>query len=170
MKRLLLLRHAKSSWDHPGLDDFERPLNDRGRRDAPRVGRYLADHDRRPDHVLCSPARRTDETWRAVSEALGGDVPFEFEPSLYLAPPSTILRLVQSQPIDIETLLVIGHNPGTEEVALRLVGSGSSDALNRMRTKVPTAALIEIEFDVGRWGEVETGQGRLIRFVTPHDL
>jgi len=170
MKRLLLLRHAKSSWNHPGLDDFERPLSGRGREDAPDVGRYLRQHALVPDHTICSPARRTEQTWTAVAEHLDGGGSVDFDSALYLAPPSTYLTLAQSQPLDVNTLLLIGHNPGIEQAALRLSGLGAETDLVRLRTKVPTASLIEIQFDVERWGEIDWRGGRLMRFVTPADL
>ena len=175
MKRLLLLRHAKSSWEHPGLDDFERPLSPRGRKAAPKVGRYLRSENLRPDRVLCSPARRTEETWAAVAHELGGDVEMEFVPDLYLAPPSTFLTAMQTQPVEIQTLMLVGHNPGTQLSALRLLNTDPDPAANtvdwaRMREKVPTGALIEITFDVDLWGEVDWGMGSLVRFVVPRSL
>ncbi|MEZ4414338.1 MAG: histidine phosphatase family protein [Gemmatimonadota bacterium] len=170
MRRLLLLRHAKSSWDDASLDDFERPLAARGRNDAPRMARYLWENDLLPDVALCSPARRAAETWEAVAPLLGGRVPVEYDRSLYMAAPSTLLRLVQSQPLEHSSVLVLGHNPGLEEAACRLVVDGSERDLERMTLKYPTCALAVIDFPCELWGEVDWGQGRLQRFVRPRDL
>ncbi len=170
MRKLLLLRHAKSSWDSPGLDDFERPLAPRGIRDAPSIGAFMKKQDLVPDHVICSPARRATETWALVAPELGGDLLVEFDPDLYLAPPSTFLTIAQSQPINVETLLLVGHNPGTEMTAERLCSAGPAEAVERLRTKVPTASLIEIHLTADRWGEVEWGSGTLGHFVTPRWL
>ena len=170
MRRLLLLRHAKSSWDNPGLDDFERPLSDRGRRAAPAMGQYLLDHDLVPDYVLCSPARRAAETWEHIAPLLNGAVPVEYEPGLYLASPSAILTYVQSQPVEHEAVMVVGHNPGMESTAVRLTGAGDPELIRQMWTKYPTAALAQIEFDAELWGEIDWGEGDLKRFVRPRDL
>lgn len=120
-----------------------------------------------PDHVVCSTARRATETWALVAPELEGDIGVEFDSSLYLAPPSTLLTVAQSQPIGIDTLMLVGHNPGTEMTAHRLCSAGPAEALERLRTKVPTAALIEIHLGVDRWGEVDWGCGTLGAFVTP---
>ncbi len=170
MRRLLLLRHAKSSWDTPNLDDFERGLAPRGIRDAPRIGAFMKEHDLIPDLVICSPARRATETWELVAPELGGHVLVEFDPDVYLASPSTLLTIVQSQPINAQTLMMVGHNPGTEMLASRLCSAGPADALERLRRKVPTASLIEIHLDAERWGEVDWGRGTLGHFVTPRGL
>ncbi len=171
MRRLLLIRHAKSSWEHyPRVDDFERALAPRGRQAAPSMGRYLLEHGLVPDQVLCSPARRAAETWEHIAPELGGVVPVEFEPDLYGASPTAILRLVQSQPVEHGTVLVVGHNPGLEETALALSGSGPRELIRQMELKYPTGALAEIEFEGDVWGEIDWGLGRLERFIRPKDL
>ncbi len=152
------------------LDDFERPLAPRGRRAAPAVGRYLLEEGLVPDQVVCSPARRAAETWEHIAPELGGDVPVDFERALYGASPEAILRIVQSQPVENETVLVVGHNPGLEDTALELTGSGPRDLIRQMELKYPTGALAEIEFDVEVWGEIDWGLGRLKRFTRPRDL
>jgi phosphohistidine phosphatase len=167
MRRLLLLRHAKSSWDNPGLDDFERPLSERGIRDAPRIGAFMRTHDLTPDQVICSPARRAVETWEAVAPELPEGVSFDFDPELYLASRSTIMDVVRSQPDSVATLMLVGHNPGTEITGRGLSSDGPAEALARLRTKVPTASLIEVQLPVDRWDEVEWGSGTLGYFVTP---
>lgn len=167
MLRLLLLRHAKSSWDHPGLDDFRRPLAPRGIRAAPRIGAFLRDNGMVPDRVVCSPAQRALETWELVRTEIPHEVETEYDPDLYLASRSTILGVAQSQSDAVRTLMLVGHNPGTEVTALGLCAAGPEDAMARLRTKVPTAALVEILLSVDRWRDVEWGGGTLGRYVTP---
>ena len=169
MKTLLLLRHAKSSWDNPGGRDFDRPLAPRGRRSAPLIGFHLRDRQLLPDLVLCSTARRARETYDLVVAAVGG-AEIQFEQALYLAAPATLLRLVQAVPPSVERLLVVGHNPGMEQFAMQLAGGGDVAALDRLRAKFPTAGLAIVTFPVDSWTEIAPGTGQLESFVTPRDL
>jgi phosphohistidine phosphatase len=169
MKRLLLLRHAKSAWPE-GVEDHDRPLGDRGRRDAPRMGAYMASTGLQPDYALVSSARRTQETWALVEQALAQPCPSRTVPSIYEAEPAAILAAIQAAPEESETLLVIGHNPGFENLAALLALGGDGDALTRLRTKYPTAGLAVIVFDVETWLDVAAGAGRLEGFVTPKTL
>ena len=169
MKRLLLLRHAKSAWPE-GVEDHERPLGNRGRRDAPRMGAYIGAAGLQPDFALVSSARRTQETWGLVELALAGPCPFRTVPSIYEAEPEAILTAIREAPEESERLLVIGHNPGFESLAALLAPDGDADALARLRTKYPTAGLAVITFDVARWENVAPGAGRLESFVTPKTL
>ena len=134
------------------------------------MGRYMLEEDLIPDQVVCSPARRAAETWEHVSPVLGGIVPVEFEPELYLASPSAILRTIQSQPLEHRTLLIVGHNPGIEQTAIGLSGGGSDSGLREIHLKYPTGALAELNFDAEVWGEIDWGSGVLVRFVRPRDL
>ncbi|MDJ1462486.1 histidine phosphatase family protein [Nitratireductor sp. GZWM139] len=171
MKELLLLRHAKSSWDEPGLSDAERPLAPRGRRAAPRMGRELAQRGWLPDLVLVSPARRAQQTWRLVSSALKGPAPAIGDGSgLYMATPGQLLAALHKVPEEAGRVLVVGHNPGMEDFASLLAGNGSGeDALERMREKYPTAALARFAFD-GRWDALAFGGARLLHFMKPKDF
>jgi phosphohistidine phosphatase len=168
MRRLILLRHAKS--DHPvGLADHDRPLNPRGRAAAPRMGAYIAEAGLRPDHVLVSSARRTLETWDAVRVPLDGN-PGETVPALYESGANQILDVVRGAPDSAGTLLVVGHNPGLQDFATEVVGSGSKADRRRLATQFPTAALAVITFEAERWADIARGAGRLDRFVRPKDL
>jgi phosphohistidine phosphatase len=169
MKRLLLLRHAKSAWPE-GVEDHERPLGNRGRRDAPRMGAYMGSAGLQPDFALVSSARRTQETWGLVELALAGPCPFRTVPSIYEAEPAAILAAIQVAPEESETLLVIGHNPGFENLAALLAPQGEAEALARLKTKYPTAGLAVIVLDVERWENAAPGAGRLDAFVTPKVL
>ena len=145
MKTLLLLRHAKSSWDDPGLDDHDRPLNKRGRRDAPRMGRLLLEEKLVPDEILCSTAARARETAEEVKEASGfaGDV--RFSRTLYLAGSREILAAVRTVAPAAGTAMVIGHNPGIEELLDTLTCAGKH---------LSTAALARIELPIERWRDI----------------
>ena len=170
MPSLMLLRHAKSDWSDPGLADFDRPLNKRGRRAAPLIGRYLRKQDLLPDLVLCSSARRARQTWDGVAGELKAEVPVRYLRSLYLAPPSRLLATLQRQPKTIERLMMIGHNPGMENLAAHLAAGGSAELRARMQEKFPTAALAVFGFEAKVWSGVATGGGELLRFVVARDL
>lgn len=170
MKTVFLLRHAKSSWDQPLLEDFRRPLAPRGRTSAPRIGRFLAQEGLIPDRVLCSGAARAVETWELVSEALGTPVPTEFRDEIYHASPQALTDMVRNLPDAEQSVLLVGHNPTFETLALRLAGSGDEDALEAMSRKFPTAALAILDFGIGRWAELEEGGGTLRLFIRPKEL
>jgi phosphohistidine phosphatase len=162
VKTLLLLRHAKSSWDDPGLDDHDRPLNKRGRRDAPRMGRLLRDEKLLPDVVLCSTAERARETADATSEASGFSGETRFLRGLYLASPADILAALRAIEADVRTAMVVGHNTGIEELLALLTGAGEH---------LPTGALARISLPVKGWKELGPGvRGRLVGLWRPKDL
>ncbi|HET9169103.1 MAG TPA: histidine phosphatase family protein [Actinospica sp.] len=167
-RTLLILRHAKSDWPDD-VADHERPLAERGRRDAPAMGRWLREAGYRPDHVVCSTALRTRQTWELVHDALAADPPIEFEPELYGATVQDLLDVIGRAPADAGSLLVIGHNPGLEYLALTLAGDAPSEDRDRLHGKFPTAALAVCAWE-GGWNQAADGSARLVRFVTPHDL
>ena len=171
MKTLLLLRHAKSSWDDPRLEDFDRPLAPRGRRAAPAMADYLKKKGLRPDFALCSPAARARQTWALVADGLGGGAETKELRSLYLGGPSRLLEAIRRIPDRAGCAMLIGHNPGMEHLAMSLAGPGSkAKALAKLRTKFPTAALAELAFDVDSWRDLAGGKGCLRRLVWPRDL
>ena len=172
MRQLLLLRHAKSSWDDPGLSDHARPLNARGRRSAAAMAGAMRDLGLSPDLVLVSSARRTLQTLQALT-------PFEdnalIEPTdaLYLASEAQLMEAVRGTPETVRSLLLIGHNPGLHELALSLAGgpeaASRSKAGERLAEGYPTGALAEFTLAVP-WRAVGEGSGRLVRFLAPRDL
>lgn len=168
MLRLMLLRHAKSDRP-PGVGDLDRPLNPRGRAAAPRMAAYLAAEDLRPDHVVVSPSLRTRQTWEPVREALGLPEAAIVD-AIYEAPPEALLNVVRATPDTAASLLMIGHNPGTQDLATQLVGAGPRELRRRLDTEFPTAALAVIAFDLEHWSDVAPGTGRIERFVAPKDL
>ena len=164
MKKLWLLRHAKASVGGAGIADRDRPLNARGRDAAERVGRHLATRGARFDLVLCSSALRTRETIERVEKGYGAPLAVEFEDGLYLANERALVARIARLPEGADSVVVVGHNPGIEELALQLAVRGDPDDLEAMRHKFPTGALAELR--LARWSQVSRG-GELIRFVTP---
>jgi phosphohistidine phosphatase len=166
VKRLFLLRHAKSSWDDPGLDDHDRPLAPRGRQ----ASALIAEHIRRarigPVLVLCSSARRTRETLERVMPALD-PVEVRFERELYGASFEDLLQRLHEVPDEVESVMVLGHQPAIQELALHLAGEGSE--LERVRAKFPTAALATLTF-TGEWSELGHQSAELIAYVKPKQL
>ncbi|HEX8225045.1 MAG TPA: histidine phosphatase family protein [Allosphingosinicella sp.] len=169
MKILTLLRHAKSGWDDPVTRDFDRPLNPRGRRAARTVGAAMKAQGLGFDLVLASPARRVVETLEEVGESLGA-IQIDYDERLYLASVATLLDIVRHAPDRIDRLLLAGHNPGMEELALRLARRDSNGLRGEVEIKYPTGTVAEIELPAERWAEVKEGAGRILRFIRPRDL
>ncbi|MDM9624290.1 histidine phosphatase family protein [Rhizobium sp. S152] len=163
--RLLLLRHAKSAWPD-GVDDHDRPLAGRGLKAAPLMGRYMAREMLVPDLALVSTARRTQQTWALVGAELP-DTPHRDVGEIYEASVERLAAVLRATDPEVRTLLVVGHNPGFQDLALYLAGYG--DGLDQLREKFPTGALAVIDFAVA-WRDVTAGSGRLERFVAPRSL
>jgi phosphohistidine phosphatase len=168
MPELLLLRHAKSDWGNPGLDDFDRGLAPRGRRAAPCMGRYLQAQGLEPDLVLCSSAGRAKETLELVLTALASTPQISYLKTLYLAPPSRLLTILRRQSPKTGRLLLIGHNPGLQHLALELAGPRRGAAARSLAEKYPTAALAR--FEVADWAQLGAAPAKLVEFVRPRDL
>jgi len=167
-RRLILLRHAKSDW--PDVPDRDRPLAKRGRRDAPRIGRWLHDHGYLPDLVVCSDARRTRQTWELVAPELGGSPSVTFEPRAYAASARALLHLAQELPGRYRTALLIGHNPGLAELANSLAGPPAGNGqLSPAGLRFPTAAVAVFEFSED-WPALSSGHARLLAYTAPADL
>jgi len=170
MKRLLLLRHAKSARP-AGVADHERPLARRGIEDARQMGAYLKQETLFPDLVLVSTSVRTRQTWDLVAPALGEVASVRFERAIYDADsPPGLEALVRQAPQAANALLMIGHNPGFEDFAQWLIGHGDRYALARMREKFPTCALAVLDVQSQDWAAFKKGAARLDRFVTPKSL
>lgn len=171
LRELWLLRHAKSAWGVPGLEDHDRDLAPRGLAAAPRVGRRMAQLGLVPDLVLCSTARRAVHTWELVAAELPRPVEVRHLESLYLASPAALLRTIRSQPAAVRRLLLVGHDPGFHRLALLLVGADDPEARSSgLTAKFPTGALCRIRLAVEGWGEVAAGRGRLLAFLKPREL
>src|SRR3954452_6778440 len=161
MKTLYLLRHAKSDWDDPSLQDHDRPLAARGKRDAQRMAGHLADRGMKPELVLCSSARRTQDTLELLRPALGDEADVRVTDEIYDAAVSTVLGLVNGVSSDVASVMVIGHNPTTQDLALQLTGDGERDAVAQLHAKFPTCALAVLEIRVDNWADVAAGQAYL---------
>ncbi len=161
MKELLILRHAKSSWKHADVGDHDRPLNKRGKEAAPRMGALLADEDLLPDLVVSSTARRAHSTAKLVSEAAGYDGLIELDRAIYGASTAEILRVIAETRESVQRLLIVGHNPGFEELVLQLTGSYE---------RFPTAALAHVELGIESWREAPHARGRLLSLWRPREL
>lgn len=150
LRRLVVLRHAKSARPE-GVFDHRRPLAPRGLRDAPAAGRALAEADCLPDLALCSTAVRARQTWELASAQWGTPPPVRFDPRLYDAVASELLDVVHEVPPEVETLLLVGHNPGLEELVLQLAGDSLDDAIEEVRTKFPTSAIAVLAWHGPTW-------------------
>ena len=171
MRRLLLLRHAKTERDSPSGSDRDRPLAARGRNDAAELGLWLAgDQSLLPDLVLISTAVRARETWDIVRQRFADQTaqgPAEHLPELYGAEAVQLLTIIRSVAPDHERLMIVGHNPGLHELALRLIGGGDATGRAALADNLPTSGLAVIDFAVENWDSVAFGSGQLKRFVSP---
>lgn len=161
MKTLLLLRHAKSSWKEPGLSDFERPLNGRGLKAAPVIGRFLRRKNLQPDLIVSSPARRASQTARLITEAMKLDAEPRFDEHIYEASVHDLLRVISEIEDTANAVLVVGHNPGLEELLEFLTGEAR---------QMPTASLAHIILNIDKWSEARRRTGRIEWFVKPKEL
>ena len=162
MPLLTLIRHAKSSWDYPELSDFERPLNERGRRDAPRMAARVARELRGPVTLLSSPATRAIGTARVFAEALAVDFDaIRIEPRVYEASRRVLLELVKSLPDELGQVLLFGHNPGLSELAQTFADCPFDE--------MPTCAVVELQIDGKSWRQLAPGKGRLLAYRYPKD-
>ena len=170
MRRLILFRHAKSDWSDEGRDDHDRPLAERGRRAAGPMGAWLAGRGFRPDLVLCSTARRARATWELARGAFSPSPKATYDADIYHASPGALLGVVQGAPSAIQTLMIVGHNPGLEQFVEMLASKGDPEARRALSVKFPTAAIAVLDFPFDDWASVTAGSGRLDRFATPKSL
>lgn len=163
MRLLTLIRHAKSSWDHPELSDFERPLNERGRRDAPRMAALIGKSLGRPDRLVTSPALRAITTARVFAATLGIDeYALQVQPRIYEATDATLLKLVCGLDDGDRHVMMFGHNPGFSELAHRLARCAFDD--------MPTCAVVQIELAVKVWQDTHAGCGNLRHYLYPKQV
>jgi phosphohistidine phosphatase len=170
MLTLSLLRHAKSSWKDPALSDHDRPLNKRGKAEAPVIGKEIAKHGLDPDLVLCSTARRTRDTLQLVLPELETEPKIIYEDGLYHGTPAEMLYLLHEVAAGVGQVLLVGHNPELQSFALDLIGSESKQLKDRLEAKLPTAGLVVLRFPAGAWKDVAINSGKLELFLTPSDV
>ena len=162
MKTLLILRHAKSSWGDPALRDHDRPLNKRGKHDAPRMGKLLQYERLTPDLIVSSTAKRARKTAQKVADSCGYHGEVELTDSFYLARPDSYIQFLQHVPDEKDSVMVVGHNPGLESLLHLLTGHDE---------RMPTAALAQIQFDISSWQErAHTPTGNLVNLWLPKEL
>ncbi|MCC5999483.1 MAG: histidine phosphatase family protein [Pararhodobacter sp.] len=164
-KRLILIRHAKSSWDDPLMSDHDRPLNARGRQAAADLGQWLASRGYVPGEVLCSDATRTLETWTGIAGALPEGPTLVLKPALYHASPDVMLAVLRHAQADC--VMMIGHNPGIGEFAERIVAQMPGHPAYR---RYPTGATLVASFEIDHWQDVAFGQGAARDFIVPREL
>lgn len=163
--RLIVLRHAKSAWPE-GVADHDRPLGPRGHRDAPAAGRWLRDAGCVPDRVICSTAARTKGTWELLAPHLVVTPQVVYDPRLYEAGAARMLDVVRETPEHRRTLLLIGHQPGVQDLVLMLAGEGRGDTLERARAKFPTSAIAVLAVPAG-WASLAPSTATLTAFAVP---
>lgn len=168
--RLYLFRHAKSDWGDDMLADIDRPLNARGKAAARVMGKYLHDNGLHPNKILCSTSRRTRETLARVLPFMTQETDIHLLSDIYDQSDLSYTNVLRRHGGRSSELMIIGHNPATEQTAAELAGTGPAEALSEIRTKFPTAALAVIDFDITAWSELRIGTGHLERFIKPRDL
>jgi phosphohistidine phosphatase len=161
MKTIKLMRHAKSSWDNPDLADFDRPLNQRGLRDAPFMGSVIYNNNLGPGLIISSPAKRAKQTAILVKETAGVNTPITYHDQIYEASPTTLLKVVSELPDEYNNILLIGHNPGIEGFIKLLTGEIQS---------MPTAAFANINLNIAKWSQIEAGCGTVEVIARPKEL
>ena len=171
MKTLGLFRHAKSGWADPRARDFDRPLSERGTRGATLMGQHIRDFGVRFDRVLASPAVRVAETIELASKAFGRSFPVEWDRRIYLASSATLIDLLRGVEGDPAAVLMVGHNPGLEDVIFDLVpDDGTSPLRDEVETKFPTATFAVLQLDIANWGDLAEGSAKLTHMTRPRDL
>lgn len=170
MLRLLLLRHAKSDWSDAGLADIDRPLNGRGKRAATAMGHYLGKEKLFPDLILCSAAQRTRETLAHLLPFLPCETTIRTLSSLYSDSEADYIGHIRHYGDGAQNLMVIGHNPATEDTALELTGQAADGAREELETKYPSGALAVLDFELDNWAGLLPGTGSLDRFIIPRSL
>ena len=170
MKKVILLRHAKSSWSDPTLDDHDRPLNGRGKAAAPVIGAWLAHRKHIPDTVLCSSSERTKQTVRRMKGALPGLPEPEVDPALYHASPTTMRDRLAQLPEDCDTVMLVGHQPGLGALVRKLANGREQRRCKRAYEHFPTAAAAVLEVDVDAWSDLDFAQARFVDFAKPREL
>lgn len=160
MKRLFVLRHAKSSWNDPNLADFDRPLNDRGREAAPFMGEVIARKHFLPDAILSSPAKRAMQTANLVKEAAGANAVISYDERIYEASPQALRQIISELDEDKESAMIVGHNPGMEGFIKFLTGANEP---------MPTASFAAIDLKIDKWEKLAAGCGDLLEVLRPKD-
>lgn len=170
MKKVILLRHAKSSWDNPQLDDHDRPLSKRGEEAAPVIGAWLRRKNHLPDTVLCSSSTRTRETVKGMRRAMPQLPDPVIETGLYHASPQSMRDRLSRLPKNCDTVMLVGHQPGLSSLVRKLSDGKERRRCRRAYEHFPTAAAAVLEFDVDDWSAIEYAKARFVDFAKPREL
>ena len=170
MKRLCIMRHAKSDWSNPGLADSERTLNARGVKSAEFLAGFIVEKGWTPDHALCSTAIRARSTIQPLAERLGGDCKIDYRDDLYMAMPNDLLSFIHELDDNDDTVLIVAHNPGLEMLAVDLADEESAAFAEQMADHFPTGALAVFSFDIDRWADVKSNEGKVLFYGKPREL
>ncbi|MFM5894865.1 MAG: SixA phosphatase family protein [Novosphingobium sp.] len=171
MKTLGLFRHAKSDWQDPRARDFDRPLNERGRKGAAVMGRHVRDHGLHWDRMISSPAIRCAETIEIACQAAGVPVAVQWDRRIYLASSVTLIDLLRETDDTLNAVLMVGHNPGLEDLIFDLVpDDGTSPLRDAVEVKFPTATFAVLELDIAHWSDLRDNCARLVHLMRPRDL
>ena len=171
MKRLGLFRHAKSDWSDSELRDFDRGLNERGRKGAALMGRHIKDYGMQWQRAVASPAARIRQTIEAAAQAAGNCPPIQWEQRAYLASARVLTDILHGLDDRLDAVMLCAHSPGLEELLLQLAGHDAANPLlDAVREKYPTAAFAVLELDIGRWEDLAPGTGKLVHLARPRDL
>ncbi len=170
MKTLYLMRHAKAGWDDPAQRDFDRPLTPRGQAAALLMGRFLRAQGIEVDLLFASPAMRNQMTWERLESSWKSGIAPKFEDGIYMATVDTLLGLVQSAPVSARAVMLLGHNPGLEDLSFKLLHDGDAGGMDLLDQGFKTAALAELSFDVRDWHDIAVKSATLQRFITPRSL
>jgi phosphohistidine phosphatase len=168
VRTIVLLRHGKSSWSDPTLADLDRPLAPRGERSSKRIAKYMRRKGIRPALVLCSPSLRTRQTLEAIKPSLAKGCSVELVPELYAASEQELLERLRALPESASSVILIGHNPGLQELALALASRGTD--LAKLEEKFPTAALATLVVESESWAALKHGDAELVEYVLPREL
>ncbi|MEQ9519449.1 MAG: histidine phosphatase family protein [Parvibaculum sp.] len=170
MKRLCIMRHAKSDWSDPTAQDSQRTLNERGKKSAVFLANLIIDSGWTPDHALCSTAIRARSTIAPLAERLGSTCEIDYRDDLYMAMPDGLLDIIKSQDDAHDALLIVAHNPGLEMLGVQLADATSADAAAQMEDHFPTGTLVVFEFAADHWVEIASGTGHVVFFGRPREL
>lgn len=170
MKRIVLIRHAKSSWQDDAQDDLDRPLNERGRKAISDIARWLKEYKVKPDFVWLSPATRCQETWHHLRKEWDTTIKATQHRALYMADPKTMLEVLKLTSDDIDTVALVGHQPGISAATRKLADGKETKTLARAYSKFPTAAVAVLETPVQQWADLDFKSARFQKFIVPKEL
>lgn len=170
MKQLAILRHAKSDWGNPGLTDFDRPLNKRGRKAAKKVGNELRERGLSFDRIVCSPAQRAKETVERFERGYESLPELSFEPRLYMCSTGTLIDVINNLPDEAQTVMIVGHNPGFHDIVLRMTKPNGDGLREKVGANYPTGAFALIDFPTDHWADVEPASGEIRQVIFPREL